>query len=117
MIQRIYINFNRKFSDLQNDCKNELYALFESKGITKVEIPYDEEDANHNLEVSVFNDFGGTDNKVVSAVVFTKIFTIDGKTMCNLSFETTDGYKHSLLETNGETIFYLYNAVYNQIYQ
>lgn len=119
MLKIAYNNFDRKFNDLQDECKKEIYALFESKGLTKVEIPHDDETDGSNLEVSVFEDFGGggVENKVVSSVIYTKILTIDGRTMCNLSFETTDGKKYSLLDTYGETIFYLYHAVFHQIYQ
>jgi hypothetical protein len=108
--------FHKEDVELYKKCLHEIFKMFEEKGVTKVEIPYDDETEKDNLEIPVFNDFGGMDNKVVCAVIFTKILTINGKTMCNLAFETTDGVKHSTLDISNESLIHIYNNLYETFY-
>ena len=111
---REQIDFHADYSALIKKCKEEIYSMFDEKGVSKVEIPY--EDDNINLVLPFYNYCEGTDNKVVCGISVEKVSNLNGKVFTHILIHTEDGYVHNLMETTSESIFFIYYELYNTLY-
>ena len=107
-----YKDFHAEISRIENECFNEIIALFNEHNTTIIKFYIDDND-DGNLILPMYGRYDGIENVTINSVelIQVDVYGIKEKRIV-LGVEDYDE-KYELCEFEGNAIIFVYDAVYN----
>ena len=107
-----YKDFHAEISRIENECYNEIIALFKEHNTTIINLYIDEDD-DDNLILPMYGRYDGIENVTINSIELIQVEVYGVKTMrIVLGVEDYDE-KYELCEFEGNAILFVYDVVYN----
>ena len=107
-----YKDFHAEISRIENECFNEIIALFKEHNTTIINLYIDEDD-DDNLILPMYGRYCGIENVTINSIELIQVEVYGVKTMrIVLGVEDYDE-KYELCEFEGNAILFVYDVVYN----
>lgn len=107
-----YKDFHAEISRIENECFNEIIALFKEHNTTIINLYIDEDD-DDNLILPMYGRYDGIENVTINSIELIQVEVYGVKTMrIVLGVEDYDE-KYELCEFEGNAILFVYDVVYN----
>jgi hypothetical protein len=105
-----YKDFHAKISRIENECLNEVIALFEEHNVSSIELDTEDDDA---LILPMYGRYDGIENVTINSIEY-KLVEVYGSEKMHIILGV-EGYteKFSLHEFDGNAILFVYDVVYN----
>ena len=112
-----YKDFHAEISRIEEECLNEVIALFNEHNTTIIELDVvdddDVDDDNDNLILPMYGRYDGIENVTINSIELIQVEVYGVKTMrIVLGVEDYDE-KYELCEFDGNAIVFVYDVVYN----
>ena len=106
-----YKDFHAEISRIEEECFNEVIALFKEHNATIIHLYID--DDNDNLILPMYGRYDGIENVTINSIEIIQVDVYGIKTMrIVLGVEDYDE-KYELCEFEGNAILFVYDAVYH----
>lgn len=106
-----YKDFHAEISRIENECLNEVIALFNEHNTTIIDLDIDDDD--DNLILPMYGRYDGIENVTINSIEIIQVDVYGIKTMrIVLGVEDYDE-KYELCEFDGNAITFVYDVVYN----
>ncbi len=105
-----YKDFHAEISRIEEECLNEVIALFKEHNTTIIDLDIDDDD---NLILPMYGRYDGIENVTINSIELIQVDVYGIKTMrIVLGVEDYDE-KYELCEFDGNAIVFVYDVVYN----
>lgn len=107
-----YKDFHAEISRIEEECFNEVIALFKEHNTTIIDLDIDDDD-DDNLILPMYGRYDGIENVTINSIEMIQVEVYGIKTMrIVLGVEDYDE-KYELCEFDGNAIVFVYDVVYN----
>lgn len=105
-----YKDFHAEISRIEEECFNEVIALFNEHNTTIIELDVDDDD---NLILPMYGRYDGIENVTINSIELIQVEVYGIKTMRIVLGVEDYNEKYELCEFEGNVILFVYDVVYN----